>query len=471
MPQIDLSIPSGVKEEAELGLKWVEEYGRGGTSVGRTTARRLVNETTATPEFVRKIARYFPRHEIDKQAEGFRPGEDGYPSNGRIAYALWGGEPGRDWSNRKVAQLDRQNEKDSMSKIETRNFRFNVTETKELDRNGVRVGLIKGYAATFDLDRHKDKILPGAFKATLEDHVTRQRQIRVLLQHDPNMLIGGIPPEKAYEDRNGLLVETEINLETQRGREAYALARQGVLIEFSFGFVVKDYEIQSGIREIKEIDLYEVSLVSEPANIRARVVEVKSVTPFADLPLADVATPWDSEAAVARVREFTGSQEEPSEEYRRAFVWYDQDNEEGFGAYKLPVADVIEGRLTVVPRAVFAAAAAVQGVRGGLNIPDADREGVIAHLERYYEKMGRESPFEKGLGMDEMKSLSPSQFENGIKGGSLRFDRKAARFITNAYLSAARSGGEDRGTPGVAENQSDQPILADILKSLKSIKI
>lgn len=462
MPQIDLSIPSSVKEEAARGLKWVEEFGRGGTSVGRTTARRLVNETAATPEFVRKIARYFPRHEVDKEAEGFRPGEDGYPSNGRIAWALWGGDAGRDWSNRKVKELDRQNEKESMSKLETMNFRFNVTETKELNRNGIKVGFIKGYAATFDIDRVNDRIMRGAFRATIAEHKARGRQIRMLWQHNSNELIGGFMPDAAVEDDKGLWVEGDINLETQRGREAYALAKQGVLSDLSIGYIAKDYDIQSGVRDIKEIDLYEVSLVSEPANTLARIVEVKSVTEYADLPLADVTTEWDSEAAIARVREFTGSTEEPSDSYENAFLWYDDENEEDFTAYKLPIADVIEGKLVAVPRAIFSAAAAVQGARGGLDIPEYDRPSLIAHIERYYEKMGRESPFEKGLGIDELKQMPIHLLQAKIK--SAGFDRKASKLLTDCYLAdqigikrrrdAAEICGADKGAQGAAEKQS-----------------
>ena len=51
---------------------------------------------------------FFARHEVDKRAEGFRPGEKGYPSNGRIAWSLWGGDAGQTWSRKKAEQLDRE---------------------------------------------------------------------------------------------------------------------------------------------------------------------------------------------------------------------------------------------------------------------------------------------------------------------------------------------------------------------------
>jgi hypothetical protein len=55
---------------------------------------------------------YFSRHEVDKQGQGFSPGEEGYPSAGRIAWALWGGDPGQSWARAKVQQLENEEDKD-----------------------------------------------------------------------------------------------------------------------------------------------------------------------------------------------------------------------------------------------------------------------------------------------------------------------------------------------------------------------
>jgi hypothetical protein len=128
-------------------------------------------------------------------------------------------------------------------------------------------------------------------------------------------------------------------------------------------------------------------------NPAARITEVKAAVPFQDLPLAAQDRPWDGNAAITRVREFTDSSEQPTSDYRRGFTWFDQSAPDQFGSYKLPIADVIDGRLTAVPRGIFAAAAALQGARGGVDIPEADRPRVIQHLERYYAKMGIDSPF------------------------------------------------------------------------------
>lgn len=87
-----------MQKEAQRGLDWRREFGRGGTEVGIARARDITNDVDLSMETVRRMKAYFDRHEVDKEAEGFRPGEDGYPSNGRIAWSLWGGDAGWSWA-------------------------------------------------------------------------------------------------------------------------------------------------------------------------------------------------------------------------------------------------------------------------------------------------------------------------------------------------------------------------------------
>ena len=96
----------GMKEEAQRGLDWRREYGRGGTEVGIARARDIVNDRNLSESTVKRMYSFFSRHEVDKDAEGFSQGEDGYPSNGRIAWALWGGDAGFTWSRNIVDSLD-----------------------------------------------------------------------------------------------------------------------------------------------------------------------------------------------------------------------------------------------------------------------------------------------------------------------------------------------------------------------------
>jgi hypothetical protein len=97
--------PVGVADEARKGLEWRREHGRGGTGVGVARARDLSNRTTLSPLTVRRMARYFTRHQGDKKGKGYTPGE-GFPSAGRVAWALWGGDPGRAWANKLVMQMN-----------------------------------------------------------------------------------------------------------------------------------------------------------------------------------------------------------------------------------------------------------------------------------------------------------------------------------------------------------------------------
>ena len=101
----------GMKSEAQKGLDWREEHGRGGTRVGAVRARQIVAGENLSDDTVKRMYSFFSRHEVDKQAEGFSAGEEGYPSNGRIAWALWGGDAGYSWSKRLVEQMKKEDER------------------------------------------------------------------------------------------------------------------------------------------------------------------------------------------------------------------------------------------------------------------------------------------------------------------------------------------------------------------------
>ena len=120
-----------------------------------------------------------------------------------------------------------------------------------------------------------------------------------------------------------------------------------------------------------------------------------AVTTFQDLPLADRDRQWDGDAADKRVRKWAGAEASPNAKYRNAHVWYDADQKDEFGAYKLLVADVVGGKLKAVPRGVMAAGNVMQGARGGVDLPADEIDRVKAHLGRYYEKMGDSPPWDR----------------------------------------------------------------------------
>jgi hypothetical protein len=120
-----------------------------------------------------------------------------------------------------------------------------------------------------------------------------------------------------------------------------------------------------------------------------------SVTAFQDLPLADRDRGWDGDAAERRVRAWANAEDEPNEKYRDAHVWYDSEKKGNFTAYKLLIADVVDGRLVAVPRGIMAAAAVMQGSRGGVDLPHDDLDRVKSHLAKYYAKMDDTAPWDE----------------------------------------------------------------------------
>jgi hypothetical protein len=112
-----------------------------------------------------------------------------------------------------------------------------------------------------------------------------------------------------------------------------------------------------------------------------------SVTAFQDLQLAARDRRWDADAAEKRVRRWADAADGPNAKYRDAHIWYDSDKKDNFTAYKLLIADVVDGKLCAVPHAVMAAGAVMQGSRGGVDLPKADIERVKSHLAKYYAKM------------------------------------------------------------------------------------
>ncbi len=274
--RIDLAPTSGMKTEAERGLAWREEYGRGGTAVGVAKARAILTEDELSPAKVIEMAAWFARHEVDKQGEGFNPGEDGYPSAGRIAWALWGGDPGQSWANRKREELMRIDEQIDGERRAVKHAAF-ACEYKALDDGPV--GRFSGYGAVFNnIDAYNERLLPGAFEATLSAARARGRMPAMLWQHDPRQPIGVW--RSMREDDRGLYVEGEL-ADTQQAREAYSLLKLGALSGLSIGFsVVKEtMNRDEDVRDLVAVDLWEVSAVTFPANTEARVAQVKFTGP------------------------------------------------------------------------------------------------------------------------------------------------------------------------------------------------
>jgi len=149
-------------------------------------------------------------------------------------------------------------------------------------------------------------------------------------------------------------------------------------------------------QKVKEdAKLEEVKEESGETQNRGRQKIAEKAVPSHETPKAPEDTAWDADAAEARVRKWAGGPDKDKidwAKYRQAFAWYNAEDPENFGSYKLPHHDVIDGRLVVVWRGVAAAMAVLFGARGGVDIPEADRKAVYTHLARHYRQFDREPP-------------------------------------------------------------------------------
>ncbi len=140
-------------------------------------------------------------------------------------------------------------------------------------------GTIEGYGSIFNfVDSYSDVVEQGAFTKSLADHKSKGTMPAMLWQHEEDEPIG-VWTEMS-EDKSGLKVKGRLVLETQKGREAYALLKAGAINGLSIGFMAtkRAYDETGNIRTVSEIDLWEVSLVTFPANTKARITDVKSVS-------------------------------------------------------------------------------------------------------------------------------------------------------------------------------------------------
>lgn len=155
-------------------------------------------------------------------------------------------------------------------------------EIKELSDDGT----FSGYASVFGVvDLYGDVIAKGAFKQSLKEWKAKKRFPPILWQHDSRQPIGVFT--EMYEDEKGLYVVGKLLVgKVEKATEAHALMKEGAVTGMSIGFMTRDdsYDEKEGVRTIKRLDLWEVSIVTFPANEEAQVDEVRSALARGQLP-------------------------------------------------------------------------------------------------------------------------------------------------------------------------------------------
>ena len=291
--QVDLSAPAYMRAAARQGLRYYEE-GKAGDGVVERTIReaRAMAEGNVTADKWVRIAAWIARHMVDLDSPAARPDSDDYPSAGVVAHLLWGSGPSKasarramEYAQGVVARIEKENEGrakgEALSKMETRT---NITQIEV--REEAEGMSFTGYAAIFDSPSEPlpftETIQRGAFKKSLR----LRNDIKFLWNHDVGEILGSTRAKtlKLYEDERGLRVEGVLP-NTSRGRDVAELLRRGDVDSMSFGFsVIKDdWSSDGSQRTLKDVRLFEVSLVSYPAySATAGTVAVRGLDKIAE---------------------------------------------------------------------------------------------------------------------------------------------------------------------------------------------
>ena len=316
--EINTKPTSGMVSEANKGLEWRKEYGRGGTEVGVARARDIKNRKELSFDTVKRMYSFFSRHEVDKKAEGFSPGEKGYPSAGRIAWALWGGDAGFSWSRKIAGMLDDDRNEEAVNmdnevEVETtvesvdevrteevveetveetaETVEETTEEVEETDRSAslevqhrameMEMSPIDEETRTVKIALSSEEPVARSFGNEVLDHRAESIDLSflasgrapLLLDHDPEKQIGVIKSVKLDENARRLRAEVRFG-KGELAREAFSDVVDGIRANISVGYSIDKME-----RDIDDKETYrakswkpvEASLVSIPADMTVGV--------------------------------------------------------------------------------------------------------------------------------------------------------------------------------------------------------
>ncbi|HUU87569.1 MAG TPA: HK97 family phage prohead protease, partial [Candidatus Glassbacteria bacterium] len=358
---------------------------------------------------------------------------------------------------------------------------------KKTDDMGDEYAYISGYASFYNnIDLGKDRVKLGFFT---DDLKKRGNQRPALWQHRTTEPVG----VNFYTDtEQGLMFEAKLPTDDTfvTGR-VLPQVKVGSIQGASIGYRTNEeyYNTQDKCRDLIKGTIEESSFVTFPMNEKACIfsvrkyiksterkstdkyicefannlgicedIESKTVPAYKNYDLMSVDTKWDKGKAVNQIKTQTNSSEKPSNTYKNGFMYFNPDEEDNFGGYKLPYVYVEGGKMKAVPKAIFAIAAALSGARGGVNIPDADKSKIKSQLNKYYEKMDREPPFKNDktfVDIDTIKAFEKRDYEKLFqKDNDIILSNSAEKYII------------DRIVHGKDETPVEENNIFDELKEL-----
>jgi HK97 family phage major capsid protein/HK97 family phage prohead protease len=288
---IDLMPTDGMRAEAERYRAWKADGEPGGTEVAATRASQILSGDELSSDTVITMAAWFARHEVDKAGEGFSPGEDGYPSPGRVAWAAWGGDPGQTWADAKAARIkaardERGMKSEATATVETQPV-HGLMELRELNSQPLRRVASFDYATaargmkpddddrrTLEFSFSSEAPVDRWFGPEVLSHAEGALDMSrlndgapLLWNHDPDRVLGVV--ERAWLDDGRGMVAVRFS-RSAFAEEKYGEIRDGILRNVSVGYSIADAQPmrangQDGILATSW-QAHEVSIVSVPAD-------------------------------------------------------------------------------------------------------------------------------------------------------------------------------------------------------------
>lgn len=276
--------PQAVRSAAKRGLELRKKFGRGGTAVGIARARDLSNGTAVSLSTIKRMNSFFARHEVDKKGKDWDNAER--PSNGKIAWLLWGGDAGWAWAKRIISEQDKKEKSVGLDTVTS-----TYASIVKYDKNDDGTLLVYGKATDDSLDIDQqicdaawlDRAMPEWFKSGGN------------IREQHSQIAAGVAKE--YEAKGDGHYITALVVDPVSVKKVENAVLKGFSIGIKSPRVIRDQKAANG--RIVDGQIVEVSLVDRPANPNAKLMLAKSV----DGELAQVEELVENEEAAAQIAE------------------------------------------------------------------------------------------------------------------------------------------------------------------------
>ena len=326
-------------------------------------------------------------------------------------------------------------------------------EAKNISLDAIQ-GILKFKACYYgNIDRTNDILEKGACDNTIKAFQAAKakkafngnNKIPFLLEHNPNDILA-LNLTDFYDTNEAPMGEVKISddykaLHPEKIESLYNDIKNGKMFVSIGYYTRKSYTDAKDIRHLQDVEIKEISLVRNPANPKATIVDFKNI----NVPQysVNIDSAWDGALAEKRWREYSKSTEQPSENYKNAFLYFDANTPELYGAYHLQVVDIVAGEPVINENAVFAAYGAMQGARGGLKVvPENEMPKLKGAITELYKKINRVRIAKGKEPLDAPEFKTKSAIDVMIDSMKNQDNPKSASVILERLLVEQKKAGE-----------------------------